>query len=212
MKLRYAAAFLLSLTTAFSFAQNVKETTVESPKGKQTAFVAEYNAPEAVVEAALAQKLETSGLKKSGRTKGFTPYYGVSWTAVSPDQVDVFTKVDSRKGVSTVTLLVSKGYDNFISTGTDAEKAGKVTAFLTAFGNDVRLYQLGLQIAAQSEAIAKAEKALKDDQDAAERLIRDREKIEKAIVDNKSSQERRQQAIVAERSKLEALRAQLTPQ
>lgn len=203
-----AAAFLLAAANV-SYAQNAHEGRVSFMKGDQNAVVAEYDLPKNVVEDALKQRFEKAGLSKRSTEKGFMAYKGATWTEVSPDKVDVYAKVEGKGAVSTITVLVSKGYDNFISSASDPEKVQNVQAFLNSFIKDAKLYQLKLSIAAQEEAVKKAEKDLKTTTDDGQKLVKDKEKIEKQIADNQTAQGQKQATLDAAKVKLEELKRDL---
>lgn len=202
------AAFLFTALTG-AFAQNAHEGRVKFMKGDQNAIIAEYDLPKGVVEDALKERLEKAGLSRKGTEKGFNAYKGITWNEISADKMDVYTKVEGKGNVTTVTVLVSKGYDNFISSASDAEKVQKVQAFLNSFIKDARLYQLKQSIAAQEEVVKKAEKELKSSADNGDKLLKEKEKIEKEIAENKTDQGKKQTTLDAEKVKLEELKREL---
>lgn len=204
-----ATTLLLSGSAALSFAQNAHEGRVKFMKGDQNAIIADYDLPREVVEDALKERLEKSGLGKKSTEKGFMAYKGKVWSEISPDKVDVYAKVEGKSDKSTITMLVSKGYDNFISSASDADNVQKVQAFLNSFLRDAKAYQLRLAIAAQEEIVKKAEKDYKGSTDDGEKLVRDKEKIEKQIVENKNDQDKKQGVLSVEKKKLEDLKAQI---
>jgi hypothetical protein len=59
----------------------------------------------------------------------------------------------------------------------------------------------------QEEMIRRAEKAFKDIDDDANKLAREKERIEKQMAENASEKARRAESLNAERGKLEAMRA-----
>lgn len=202
------AAFLLTAAN-ISYAQNAHESRVSFMKGDQNAIVANYDLPKNVVENALKERLEKAGLSKKSTEKGFMAYKGATWREVSPDKVDVYAKVEGKGNVSTITMLVSKGYDNFISSTNDPEKVQNVQAFLNSFVKDVNLYQLKLSIASQEEEVKKAEKDLKTTTDNGAKLTKDKEKIEKQITDSQAEQSKKQATLDAAKVKLEELKREL---
>ena len=203
------AVAVITCNTGFSFAQNAHEGRVKFMKGDQNAIIADYDLPKNIIEDALKERLEKAGLGKKSSEKGFMAYKGTTWAEVSPDKLDVYAKVEGKDSKSTVTMLVSKGYDNFISSASDAERVQKVQNFLNSFVNDARAYQLRLSIAAQEEVVKKTEKDFKGITDDGEKLNKDKEKIEKQIADNKNDQTKKQATLDAEKQKLEDLKKQL---
>jgi len=203
-----AAAFIVTAATS-SFAQNAHEGRVQFMKSDQNAVIADYDLPKNIIEDALKERLEKAGLGKRSSEKGFMAYRGATWTEIGTDKMDIYVKVDGKGNMSTITMLVSKGYDNFINSASDPEKTQKVQAFLNSFIKDARLYNLKLSILAQEDVIKKAEKDLKSSVDSGDKLQKDKDKVEKQIADNKSEQDKKQSAIDAAKVKLEELKREI---
>ena len=202
------ATALLAGFSNIAFAQNAHETRVKFNKEDQNAIVADYDLPKGVLEDALKERLEKAGLGKKGSDKGFMAYKATVWTEIGPDKVDIYAKVEGKGDKSTITVLVSKGYTNFITSASDADKVQRIQNFLNNFAKDAKAYQLRLAIAAQEEVVAKATKEVKNSADDGEKLNREREKIEKQIAENKNEQAKKQAAADAESKKLQDLKAQ----
>lgn len=192
-----------------AFAQNAKETTVKFKKENQPAAMAQYNLPEEIVMDALVQYLEKAGLGKKTSEKGFRAFKGATWQELSSDKMDIYFKVEGKSQVATVYMLVSKGYDNFVSKANDEVLMNKLIAFLNAFDNDANKYMLQQNIAAQGEVVKKAQANLADIQKEGKELAEDREKVEKKIAQNKTEQINREEVLEAEIKRLESLKAQL---
>lgn len=201
---------VLLLSSIVATAQNAQETTIKFKKLGQPGATASYSMPEKVVTNALLQKFATAGITKKSKESGFTSFKGVVWSDVSSDKLDVYFKVDERKSVSTIYVLISKGYDNFISTASDSPTMAKLITFLNSFVNDANQYLLQQNIAAQTVVIQKANSYYESAQNEAKSLISEKEKIEKKIDQNKAEQEKRKAALDAEAAKLETLKTQVT--
>jgi len=199
----------LTIAAQSSFAQNAREASVKFMKGQQNAIVADYDLPKDVVEDALKERFDKEGLGKKSSEKGFMAYKGTTWVGISPDKMDVYAKVEGKGDKSSITLLASKGYDNFVSTATDADKVQKLEAFLNSFIKDAKAYQLKLAIAAQEEVVRKSDKDLKGSTDDGEKLLRDKEKIEKQIAENKTDQDKKTTVLGSEKTKLDDLKKQM---
>jgi len=197
------------LTTSAAFAQNVnvRESTVSFGKTSQSAVVADYDLPASMVEDALKQHMEKAGLDKKKSEKGFMAYKGAAWKEISNDKADIYLKVDGKGNKSTISVLYSKGYDNFISSSTDAETVNAIKNFLTNFVTDLKKYQLMQDIAKQEDAVKKAEKVFSASVSDGKSLADDKAKIEKKIADNTNEQGDKQKALDAEKKKLEDLKA-----
>lgn len=202
-----AASIMLTATSIASYAQNAYESSVKFSKTNENAVVIDFNKPGNIVEAALKDRLDKEGLGKSKSKNGFTYYAGTIWKSVSADKLDIYFKVDSKKERSTVMLLMSKGYDNFITSGSDATVIENGKAFLNSLGQSIDAYQLGVDIKAQEEAVKKAEKAYSNSVDNGKSLLSDKEKIEKKIAENEKEQAEKSKILEEEKRKLEIVKA-----
>lgn len=203
-------SFLLVAAVACSgtvLAQNAREASIKFHKTNQNAVVADYEQPAEVVEAALKDRLEKEGLGKMKSSKGFMAYTGVLWQAVSTDKLDVYFKVDGKKDKSSITVLVSKGYDNFVSSGSDGQIVSNVKSFLNSFMDHANAYRLALDIKTQEEVIRKAEKALSSATDNNKDLLAQKEKLEKRIAESNNDQLLKQKALEEEQRKLSGLKS-----
>src|SRR6218665_2010544 len=165
-------------------AQNAHESSVKFNKTNENAVVADYEKPADIVEAALKKQLESEGLTKGKNSKGYLTFSGIQWSKVSNEKVDVYFKVEGKKEKSTVTVFISKGYDNFISSGSDSRAIDNVKGFLNGLVHHATAHQHSLNIAAQEEAIKKAEKAYNSSSESGKDLIAQKEKLEKRIAEN----------------------------
>ncbi|GAA4463101.1 hypothetical protein GCM10023093_10810 [Nemorincola caseinilytica] len=143
--------FMLPLATYAQSEVEVKEGNVKMGKKKMWAFSATYRHDKSVTAAVLDKNMEDAKLKRSSRKKGVQAYKAAQWPAVSDTRGDYYYRVRSKKGKTTVYMVASKGYDNYVTTTNDAATAAKVTQYLQ---------RLDGQIAAQ-EAIQQKEVEMK---------------------------------------------------
>jgi hypothetical protein len=203
------ALVLAIAVTGTATAQNAHESSIKFNKNAENAVVADFDKPAEVVEAALKDRLEKEGLGKMKTTKGFMSYAGTLWNSVSSDKLDLYFKVEGKKDKSTVSVLVSKGYDNFITSGSDAKTIENVKAFLNGFVKYTNSYQLTLDIKAQEEAIKKAEKLYSNSVDNNKDLLSQKEKLEKKIAESNNEQILKQKALDEEKKKLTDLKSRM---
>jgi hypothetical protein len=203
------ALAIAALTSVTANAQNAREASVKFDKTNESAVVADFDKPVDVVEAALKQRLDKEGLGKMKSSKGFMTYAGTLWPSVSSDKIDVYFKVDGKKDKSTVSVLISKGYNNFVTSGTDQTTINNVKTFLNGLIGYTNSYQLGLNIKAQEEALKKAEKAYNNATDDNKDLLSQKEKLEKKLAENNNDQVLKQKALDEEKKKLNDLKAQM---
>lgn len=186
-------------------AQDAKEVTVKYNKVPQNAVVATYDQSAEVVTAALKERLPKEGLTKMKSSGGYMIYSGVLWSPVSNDKMDVYFKVDGKKDQSTITVLASKGYDNFVSTSNDPVTVEQIKKYLNGFSVHANAYNLGLNIKSQEEVIRKAEKAYNNSVEANKELLEQKERLEKKIADNNNEQLLKQKALNEEKLKLTSM-------
>lgn len=198
---------LAMVATGTVFAQNAHESSVKFNKTNENAVVADYDKSAEIVEAALKDRLEKEGLGKMKSSKGFMAYSGVLWNSVSSDKLDIYFKVEGKKDKSTVSVLISKGYDNFVTSGSDSRTIDNVKAFLNGFMAHANAYQLALDIKAQEELIRKAEKAFNSSVDNNKDLLQQKEKLEKRIAESNNEQVLKQKVLDDEKKKLGDLKA-----
>jgi hypothetical protein len=111
------------LCAALSVGAQSRTSTVEFSKINRQAVVNEIPFPEKTVRNAIEDKMGKSGYK-SKEMKGYNVYRGVRMPEIGADTYDMYFMVDRKsrkdKEASTITLLLTKGFDNFISDSTDA--------------------------------------------------------------------------------------------
>jgi hypothetical protein len=188
-------------------AQNAHEAIVKYDKIQANGVVAEYDRPKSVIEEALKKELEKEGLGKSKSSKGYDLYAGTTWSNISTDKVDAYFKVEGKKNKSTVTVLISKGYDNFVNANSDMATIENVKKFLNNLNVGADKVQLGLDIKAQEEVVKKAEKNYNNSVNDGKSLLSDKEKIEKKIAENNTDQQQKQNALNETKAKLDQLKA-----
>lgn len=207
--MRILKSFLLLLLLCCATglrAQNAREAEVKFMKGPQAAFMADYEVPKDMTEQALKDRMSRAGLGKNKTEKGYLVWKGVSLPELSADKVDVYAMVDGKGDKSTVTMLVSKGYDNFVSSKSDAGMAAKVMTLLNGFDAEAKAYRLRMDIAAAEDAVrtqqAEYDKLVKE----REELEDDRRKIERRIADKQDAADKRKKQVEEAQKRLDALR------
>src|SRR5580765_6992398 len=116
-KLFMAIAMLFACTYAISQAVSFS-TMIE--KENRNAVMIVINQPVKVTTDALQQKLQRAGLDERVK-RGAASYKGVTLSEISKDKIDVYTKVEkAANNTSTVYMAVSRGYNNFTSSGADS--------------------------------------------------------------------------------------------
>lgn len=196
-------ALLIAGLTAGSInavqAQGVRETSISFNKGSYSGVIADYNYSKDLVTKALEKRMKDANLGKSKSTSKFVSYIGVNWMEISPDKLDVYYKVSGKKNKSNVEFLISKGYDNYINSTTDATAIQNLRNFLASLEKDIKAIQHENNMTAQSNEIKKAEKELKSAQNSVSN-------IEKDLENARKNAEKKQVALDDAKKKLEQMK------
>ena len=178
---------LFTLTTLAFFsltalAQNAQTGTTIINKASQPCVYAEYQYEGSIVEGALKKKFADAKIGSDSKaTDGFRVYKGVVVPQLTNEKIDLYVKVEEKKPMSTVYMLTSKGYDNFMKKETDSNTINNSIAFLNNFMNDVLSFKLGKDIEKQEDVINDAEKKNKNIAKDGESLLKEKSKIESRI-------------------------------
>ena len=185
-----------------TFAQ--QETTVKYNSADASAFTMPVDAAKENVSNSIEEYFKNTFSVKSSSSKGYRVFKAVSWPDVSTEKLDVYYKVDGRKGKSEVTMLVSKGYDNFISNQSDAQAATGVKNFLAGLNVKVNEYTKNVAVAAGTKALEEAQKEYNKYAKKVEDLSKEKAKLEKEIADNQSKLAEREKDLNKAKSLLDA--------
>lgn len=187
-KILLSAAIFFISATAFSQARTA---TAEYNKTMQPAIEIEIPFEEKTVMKSLVEKMEKKGYKGKD-SKDYTVFRGVNMPEIGSGTYDLYFKADRKsrkeKDISILTMMVSKGNDNFMSEGDDADVFSNAKTFLNGHIEQATAYDLELQIKEQTEATEKADKKYKNAVEDGEDLVKKKEKIEKEIEENKQKQ------------------------
>lgn len=180
------------------------EDNIQYDKKKQQAIAVNYNYPAQAVENAFVEKMAKLGYKPKeekgifNRDKGFLIFKNAYVTDISPDRMDYIIKVErkSRKesDESVMYMIMMKDGENaMIKMG--AENVGKSKLYLNNMLPEIEAANLELQIKAQEDVVAKAEKKLNELKD-------DQASLEKKLQQNKTDQESTQKDIESQKQAL----------
>ncbi len=205
---------ILLALTLFSASHTIlaqaRNSTVEYQKMMRQAVVTELPFPEKTVSKAIEEKMSKMGYKGKS-AKSFTLYSGVRMAEMGPDSYDLYYLVDrvSRrdKGTSSITLMVSKGYDNFATDSADAVLLNNAKNHLNALRDVVAAYDLELQVTDQDDAVKKADKKYNSLVDDGNDLQKRKRKLEEQIVENTNAQAAQKQETEKQRQVLETLKS-----
>ena len=145
----------------FSMAQNAKPTTVEFNKKSQPAVVAQFDMPGAIAEGAIKKRMSDAKIKGGSTKDGFITYQEIVIPEIRAEKIDVYFKIEDRKNASTVYMLTSKGYENFMSKESDPEVSDRTIAFLNSLMTDVMRYGYNDEVTRNDAKLKDLEKDLK---------------------------------------------------
>lgn len=183
-----AAAFLCN----FSIAQ-VTVTTTEYNKSTKPALLINIPYNSETVSGAIMDTLNKLGYKSSkDKDKDYVVFKGVKLAALGEGSYDLYFNTDRmskrEKDKSNLYMLISRGYDNFISDETDHSVIEGAKNFLTSLTETTAAYDLELQIKEQQESVQKAERKLQSLMNDADDLQKRKQKLEQEIADNQKAQ------------------------
>lgn len=175
-----------------------------------------------VAEGTILQKLKETGYSpettgqlfwKKNKQDGFYVFNGITLPALNSQKLDMYFKVEresrSKKEQSVIYLLVSKGYDNFISPETDSATFIAATHFLNGFVANTAGYRLNLDIEEQEKIVKSAERKLTDLQDDEQSIIKKINGLQNDLTGKKNDQVMQENEIESQKIKLDGLKAKI---
>lgn len=148
------------------------ETPVSYNKSDANGFVTDVMGDKEFVASSLEAYFKQKFNAKPTTSKGYRSYKGVYWPEFAAEKLDVHYKLDHKKGNTRVTMLVAKGYDNFISSSSAPEIAGAVKGFMNTIEDKA-------SSAANASALATAQSSYNEAQKAFDRAARKEEELRK---------------------------------
>lgn len=185
--------------------------TAEYQKTKQPGIELDVPFPEKTVSKSIDDYFQKLGYKGKD-TKGYLTYKGVRLPQLGPDIYDLYFKTDKKsrkeKDATTVTLMISSGYEKFIGDTTNAPLIDSAKNYMNGLTDRVAAYDLDQQITEQDVALKKALKKLTNLTETGQDLQKKKVKIENDISDNlkgqasqKAESEKQQQILQTLRDK-----------
>ncbi len=202
--------FLIALVFyGFAIAQT-RSIQVEYQKISRSAMENEMPFSSKTVEKAIEDMFSKMGYKGSG-IKGFDLYKGVRISDWGTDTYDIYFKTERKsrrdKENTVVTMMISKGFDAFVSDTSDMEVFRKAKLYLDSLLFVVAAYDLEQEIAVQEDELKSAEKKSTNLQDDGKDLEKKKRKLEDDITDNIRDQQNQSNEVIKQRQILENLKA-----
>ena len=183
---------------------------IDFKDAQKPAIVYDLPYPEKTVDGALTDKLGKLGYKGK-ESKGFTMYKNVSMPELGPGNYDLYFAMDKRskkeRDITTVTMLISKGNENFITDTSDAQLIANGKTFLESMVTGVAAYDLEQQILAQADVVKREEKRLKTYGDEADDMQKRKKKLEQQLEQNQKDQDAEVREIQKQKDLYETLKA-----
>ncbi len=208
--MKYLLIFIFSLAFYAAATAQSRTATIEYQKINRQSLVNEIPFPEKTIRDAIDNKMEKMGYKGK-EAKGFTVYKGVRMPELGNDSYDLYFMADRKsrkeKENSTLTLMISKGFDSFAADSTDSRLMSNAKNYLDSIKNMIDAYDLEQQIIGQEDVSKKADKKYNSLVDEGQSLEKKRKNIEKDIEDNKKDQVNQLAEIEIQKQILQTLRS-----
>ena len=199
----------MMVSLQLTISAQVYEGTAEFDKKKYAAFLSEYDYPVAAVENAVLKRFSKLGYRPKeekgifNKDKGYRVFAGSIMNEITEGAADYYLKVEDRtskgKPIAFLTLIVLQNGEA-LGRGVSEARATAVKAYLKSLMPDIIAENLELDIKAQEEAIAKAEKKL-------ESLKREKAELERKIEVNERGQRDTENEIKGKQEGLEILKS-----
>jgi len=178
------------------------------------------NKPE-IVQKTVLEKLMETGYKpettgalfwKSDKVNGFYVFKQVTLPELKNQTLDLYLnveKLENYKNKTKLYMLVSKGYDNFISPDSDTEIYRAARSFLNSFIEETAAFKLRISIEELKESIADSEKSMRSLTEHENEMVKKMDNLNEDLRKNKEDQEKLQNKLQQQNSTLEESSLQL---
>ena len=159
-----------------------REASVMIDDQNRNAVMINIDQPDKITGDALQQRFERSGLKDKLRN-GILRFKGVTLSEISPNKVDIYTKVEKGPNNSSIVYMaVSTGYNNFSNSTADSSITQNVKIFLESLIKDANDHSADVGISNQINDVSKDEKSYQDLLDEQRDLEKKKSSIESRLV------------------------------
>jgi len=190
----------------FAYGQ-AREASVMIDKENRNAVMIAIDQPEKITESALQKRLERSGLKDRAKN-GVLRYKGVTFSEISPDKLDIYTKVEKGPNNSSVVYMaVSRGYNNFTNGEADSAITENVKNFLQSLTMDAANHSADIGINSQMSEVSKEEKMYEKLLDEQRDLQKKKSNIESRLVEIQNEINTKRESIDKKKLELEEAKA-----
>jgi hypothetical protein len=206
-RIQIIALSTVALLSGMMVQGQAREGSFKFDKENLRSVVINIDQPVNVTSAALNQRLQQSGLKAK-TNRGVTRYDRVTLPELSPDLLDIYTKVEKGAGnTSTVYMAVGRGYNGLNNSPADSTITENIKNYLEAFVNDANAYSADLGINNQINEVNKEEKAYQRLLDEQGDLMKKQSDIASRLLDVQRQLKVKEDEINKKKSDLEIARA-----
>jgi hypothetical protein len=195
-------------------------TTITFKQKLQPALTIQLPNTTEIAQGTILQKLKETGYDpqtkgmlfwKTNKVEDFYVFNNVQLPELNNQKLDMYFKVakatSGDKEQSTVYLMVSKGYDNFVSSQTDTATFYAAQKFLNGFVASTNTFKHNADIETQQASVASAEKKLGDLQKKEKDLSSKIAQLQSDLVNNQNDQKNQQTEVDNQKARLELLKA-----
>lgn len=185
MKKIFAFVMFAIIASGFAMAQTVEEQIIDFNKSKTNGFVINIKGVDSKASMnAIQNYFKEINFGKSKNASGFVVYKGQTCPLIGDNKYDIYLTTiqkGKKKDLSSdIVMIVSYGYDNMISSSSDANTANSIKNFMsTKFPQAIEKYQLEEKIAQLKKDLEKANKEKAKNDKAMEKMKAAMEKSEK---------------------------------
>lgn len=182
--IKIASLICIMLFHLIGNAQEVREGKIMVGKNEMAGYIATCKYNKTLVQEAIAGKLNGAGIAKISKKKKFYTLKNISLPEISPYKIDLYYKIQKKKHKSIVYFIVSKGYDNYITSASDAVISANINNFLhqidgiVAHNEEVKQKEEELQ--KMNEKIEKEKNDVKKAEDEKAKKVKELQDLQKS--------------------------------
>lgn len=195
--------FLLLLSTVLTSVYSQTETRQEFEGTQRPAYTLELNHPVDEVKESFLDYMKKTANVKGVYKKGVYRFNGVVIPAISDEKMDYYATIERKskkeKNVSVVHFFVSKGYDNFISSRSDAEIGRRALEFAGALVPHTGMLK-------SEKLLREQEKKTTDSENQLKKLEKKVSQLEKDLQNAKTELEKQRKTVEKETLKLNEMK------
>ncbi len=187
-------------------AQNATEGVVSFKKNNIPAVVASFNVSQDLLDETLKKKMETLGVAKPEKEKGFKVYKGINIPSIAAEKLDMYVTTDGKKNTSMVNIAISTGNENWLTAQNNEAAIKGLKAWVNELVADAVTVQLGHDVEDATDIEKKAFKTYNSAVEDGADLNNKMEKLKKEIEENKAEQAKKLKMLDEAKQKLEELK------